>query len=138
MSTQYFVSIDSFDQIEERICKDLCWYLVYEAVRDAREQLHIEGDASDLPKNKTALYEYALRVYLTRTIEAHIFLDSKVEVSLSALHEALEYFALHVPLVPTFQLSLYLNYLEGWSHLHPDWTQESPTAFENLEFEFLG
>ncbi|MDE5757961.1 MAG: hypothetical protein K2H85_05040, partial [Allobaculum sp.] len=70
MSMPPFTSIDSFDQIEERICKDLCWYLVYEAVRDAREQLHIEGDASDLPKNKTVLYEYALRVYLTRTIEA--------------------------------------------------------------------
>ncbi|MDE5758889.1 MAG: hypothetical protein K2H85_09810, partial [Allobaculum sp.] len=96
MSTQHFVSINSFDQIEERICKDLCWYLVYEAVRNVREQLHIEGDPSDLPENKTALYEYALQMYLTRTIEAHIFLDSTVEISLQALHEARDYFALHV------------------------------------------
>ncbi len=132
------VSVDSFEPIKEKICKDLCWYLVYEAVRDAREQLHIEGEASDLPENKKALYEYALRVYLTRTMEAHIFLGCEVEVSSQALQEALDYFALQVPLVPTFQLSLYLNYLEGWAHLHPDWTQESPAAFENLEFEFLG
>lgn len=129
--------IDSFSQIEGRICKDLCWYLVYEAVIQAREELHIEGDMSDLPENKIALYHYVLRVYLERIIEEHIFMKYKVELSVQALQEALEYFSLHIPLVPTFQLSLYLNYLEGWSHIHPDWTQSSPAAFESLEFEIM-
>ncbi len=138
MKNQELVILDSFESIEQKICKDLCWYLVYEAVRNVREQLHLDGDAGELPEKKRSLYEYALKMYLTRTIEAHIFRDSSVDLRLPAVQEALDYFALKVPVVPTFQLSLYLNYLEGWSQTHPDWTQDSPTPFENLEFEFFG
>lgn len=135
MRKKELLTIDSFSQIEKCICKDLCWYLVYEAVMNTREELHFEGDMSDLPENKAALYYYALKVYLERVIEEHIFMGYKVEMSVHALHQALEYFSLHIPLVPTFHLSLYLNYLEGWSQNNPNWTKSSPAAFENFEFE---
>lgn len=127
--------IEHYSEIEERIAPDLCWYLVYEAVMTARETLKIEGDFEDLPKNKIELYHYALKVYLSRELQNHVFLNRTVQMSSAALEEALEYFALRVPHAPTFELDSYLNYLETWSNAHLDWTRHSPASFESLEIE---
>lgn len=135
MSDQSRLLIESYAQIVEKLSTDLCWYLVYEAVMTAREQLKIEGDLEELPKNKTELYHYALKVYLTRALQDHVFLGRTVVMSSGALREALEYFALNVPMAPTFELASYLNYLETWSNAHEDWTAASPAAFDNLEIE---
>lgn len=129
------VVLDSYYEVVSSIASDLRWYLVYEAVMTAREKLKIEGDFDEIPFNKQELYHYALKVYLTRALEKHVFIGSRVELSVKALREALEYFALKVPLAPTFELGSYLNYLESWANAHDDWTLSSPAAFDSLEIE---
>lgn len=129
------VVIQSYALISSRISRDLSWYLVYEAVMTAKEALRLDTVTMDLPDNKSELYRYALKVYLQRAIHKHLFPRTHVELTMQGLQEAMEHFALSMPLAPTFKLATYLNYLESWAREHTDWTSASPEAFDNLEFE---
>lgn len=123
---------EHYEEICKHICADLGWYLVYEAALKAQEALHIHDD-SELPENRRRLYNHTIRLGLARLLEEHVFIGEHVDVSEECYHEATEYFAAHVPSVPTYELSCYLNYLDSWSQENPDWTRNSPQAFKNLE-----
>lgn len=129
-------TVSSFDEIRALLSKDLCWFLVYEAVVTTSEKLRIQGAPEDLEGDKARLYEFALQHYLSQAISTHLFQGRKVVLSQEAFEQAREYFALQVPEVTTLELSRYINYLEGWAAAHPDWSAEHPQSFETLEIIF--
>lgn len=134
MIAQYApVKLDRFDEIAARLCEDLRWYLVYNAIITAKESLKTDYSLENVPDEKKDLYHYGVRMYLARLITQHILVGQSVEVSESFLEEALEYFAVHSPQNPTYELACYLDYLEAWSSSHQDWTKQSPQAFENID-----
>lgn len=124
--------LEHFDWIAEQLGEDLSWYIVYEAALKAGDMLHVEG-SYDLPDNKRRLYNYATSIELCRLLEKHVLIGEKVDITHEFYIEAMDYFALHVPAVPTFELSGYLNYLDSWSMQFTDWTSAHPQPFENLE-----
>lgn len=125
--------ISSFDQIEALIPVDLAWYLVYEAQLTTREKLKLTCDPEELDPCKARLYDLAFRHYLGKGISGHLFGGCTIGIADAAFEGAKSFFALRMPHTPTFQLSRYINYLEGWSLMHPDWTHERPESFEQLE-----
>lgn len=134
MNEQYApVKLDHFDEIAALLSEDVRWYFVYEAIITAKESLKTGYSLENVPDEKKDLYHYGVRMYFARIITTHILVGQPVEVSENFLEEALEYFAVHSPQDPTYELASYLDYLETWGSSHQDWTAQSPQAFENID-----
>lgn len=132
IESEYPIVLEHFDEISSLLSKDLCWYLVYEAILNVSESLHIEGDV-DLPPNKMKLYHCAASYEICRLLEKHVFDGRPVEITQAFYEEAAEYYALHVPGEPTHRLSGYLNYLDSWCETFADWKTASPASYDSLE-----
>ncbi len=128
------VTLEDWAVLEQILPRDLLWFMVYEAVCEAREKLHVQ-EVDQLDLNRRTLFLHTVRYELMSMLEKHVLHGSQVELTLDGVKKAMDYFALQVPDVPTFQLDGYLNYLEAWSAAHPDWTREKPEAFEDLDIE---
>lgn len=129
--------IDHYDSICELVSEDLRWFLVYEALITASEAFHIPFDFDQVPQKKRKLYHIGLRMYLARFIRAHILIGQNIEVSENFLLEAIDYWRVHTPKHPTYELASYLDYLESWAENHQDWTKESPHAFRDMDIVVL-
>ncbi|UNT95921.1 hypothetical protein [Allobaculum mucilyticum] len=124
--------LSRFEEVSSLLCKDLSWYVVYESLLKASEALHVPADA-DLPENKRRLYHLAASMELCSMLENHVFCGQKVEITRNFYDEAMTYFAMNVPGVPTYKLSGYLNYLESWSLAAGDWKKSRPCPFDSME-----
>lgn len=134
MRMSELVRLNDWAVLERILPRDLLWFMVYEAVCEAREKLHVQ-DVDQLELNRRTLFLHTVRYELMSMLEKHVLKDAQVELTLDGVKMAMDYFALKVPEVPTFQLDGYLNYLEAWSAAHEDWTVSQPEAFEDLDIE---
>lgn len=129
------ILVEDYQQIASLVAKDLGWYLIYEVVMTVKERLKLNSVTMDFSESKNELYHFAIKVYLGRAISRHLFHNRPVDLAEGIGQQALEYFALQMPIAPTYKLASYLNYLESWAGEHTDWSDCAPQAFDDLEIE---
>lgn len=125
-------NIDSFSQVQQRLCPDLCWFVVYESLLMTSEELNTDFDSAQKKPSSFSLFRYTMKSRMDWLLSRHVFFTD-ISLSLEAWEQSMQFFALNVPESPTFELNAYLNYLEAWCSHEQDWISKRPAPFSACE-----
>lgn len=127
-----YVSPSSYQEILGKIGRDLGWYAVYSSMMRAFKILNADPDQAETLLG-SEIFLAAVKTGLERELSLHVYHRQRVKISRSVLLEAMDYYDKTMPDEPMPRISCYLNYLDCWVDSCPDWQQQHPASYSNLE-----
>lgn len=124
--------VNSFQDVEKKIHKDLAWYMCYESVVRTQQQLNMNFSDAYSSRLSKGIFSYVLEQNFKEFLQNHVYFDQEIVLNDGWINQAAAYFRAQCPNITTMELSSYLSYLDSWTEAYPDWTRNRPIPLKNM------